>query len=129
MFIPATFIKSPCEGIQTTNSSVYVWNSGYPSEMSSGADSCACAVEISCNSTIIITAIDLRFEDDDASGACLQTIVVTENGDETVIACDRNNAFLETTVFTSTTDFITFEISNLITQTGGNFWIQVSGKF
>ena len=50
-----------CTYVETTDSPTFLWNAGYPSSSLSGTSSCSCSVEVNCDTTIQITALDLRW--------------------------------------------------------------------
>ncbi|KAK3097185.1 hypothetical protein FSP39_007222 [Pinctada imbricata] len=113
-----------CENLVATDSPTFLWNSGYPSSPMSGS-TCSCSVEVDCETTITITAIDLRLES--SGGECKQAIVIEDGGSTVSFDCSSNNDYLPTVLYTSTSHFIEISINNELGTTGGYYFISVQG--
>ena len=117
---------SPCASKVVTDASVYMWNDNYPSAMQPEHNGCTCSIETSCDTHIQITALDVRLIE--TGGECQQGIVITDDGQSTVIGCEANNNYRAKTVYTSTSSFIILELDNMMTKDNGYFWFHITGK-
>ncbi|XP_061169458.1 uncharacterized protein LOC133178770 [Saccostrea echinata] len=114
----------PCSDLTTTDSPAFFWNAGFPSEMTSANTSCSCSVELSCDTTVQITALDLNFKD---LGNCQQSMEITDNSSSVTLDCSSNNDYLPKIIYTSSGHFITINFVNNLGTTGGKFFIQIQG--
>ncbi|XP_062596292.1 uncharacterized protein LOC134257716 [Saccostrea cucullata] len=114
----------PCSDLTTTDSPAFFWNAGFPSEMTSAITSCSCSIELSCETTVQITALDLNFKD---VGNCKQSMEITDDSLSVTLDCSSNNDYLPKVLYTSSGHFITINFVNNLGTTGGKFFIQIQG--
>ncbi|CAG2237556.1 unnamed protein product [Mytilus edulis] len=88
----------PCSSLYTKRQQSFSLNSGYPSNSLTGSSSCTCSVEASCDSTVRLTAIDLRLG---SSTSCDQSITITDGSTVIVFDCNDNNDYLPVTLYVS----------------------------
>ena len=110
----------PCTSLNTKDSRVFLWNSGYPTAMLAGSSSCTCSVEASCDSNVKLTAIDLRLG---TSTTCGQSISIVDGASTHVFDCSHNNDYLPTVLFISTSHFIHLQIEDNLGVEGGYYFI------
>lgn len=114
----------PCSSLNTKDSQVFLWNPGYPSNSLTGSSSCTCSVEASCDSTVRLTAIDLRLG---SSTSCDQSITITDDSTVIVFDCNDNNEYLPTTLYVSTSHFIQIQIADNLGSADGYYFILLEG--
>ncbi|XP_065923870.1 uncharacterized protein [Magallana gigas] len=114
----------PCTDLTTSDSPAFFWNTGYPAEMTATSSSCTCSIEMSCDTTVELTAIDLQLKD---PGNCKQSLVVTDGSFSSIYDCSSNNDFLPRVMYTSTSHFVTIVFTNNLGITGGKFFIRIQG--
>ncbi|XP_071137095.1 uncharacterized protein [Mytilus edulis] len=117
-------VLDPCSSFNTTDTQVFLWNPGYPSSSLAGSSACTCSIEASCNSTLRLTAIDLRLG---TSTACDQSIMVTDESTVMVLDCSDNNDFLLTTLYVSTAHFIQIQIVDNLGLADGYYFLLLEG--
>ena len=119
---------SMCNG-SFTGKQVFLWNDGYPYSdgVCNSTSGCKCAIQSSGGSTIQIDALDLRFAQNETTGACAQRLFVIDGNSESDIACDDVNLFERRTLFTSSTDSIQLRYDNTYYGSTGSFWISAQG--
>ncbi|VDI37326.1 Hypothetical predicted protein [Mytilus galloprovincialis] len=115
---------NPCSSLNTKDSKVFLWNPGYPSSSLTGSSSCTCSIEASCNSTVRLTAIDLRLG---TSTACDQSITITDGSTVMTFDCNDNNDYLPTTLYVSMSHFIQIQIVDNLGLADGYFFILLEG--
>ncbi|CAG2237555.1 unnamed protein product [Mytilus edulis] len=115
----------PCSSLNTTDTKVFLWNPGYPSSSLNGSSACTCSIEASCNSTLRLTAIDLRLG---TSTACDQSIMVTDGSTVMVLDCSDNNDYLPTTLYVSTDHFIQIQIVDNLGLADGYYFLLFEGS-
>ncbi|CAC5417162.1 unnamed protein product [Mytilus coruscus] len=114
----------PCSSLNTKDSRVFLWNSGYPSTSLTGSSSCTCSVEASCDSTVRLTAIDLRLG---SSTTCDQSITITDGDTVLAFDCNDNNEYLPTTLYVSMSHFIQIQIADNLGSADGYYFILLEG--
>ncbi|OPL33787.1 hypothetical protein AM593_01381, partial [Mytilus galloprovincialis] len=114
----------PCSSLNTKDSKVFLWNPGYPSSPLTGSTACTCSIEASCDSTVRLTAIDLRLG---SSTACDQSITITDGSTTIMFDCNDNNDYLPTTLYVSTSHFIQILITNNLGLADGYYFILLEG--
>ncbi|XP_052086989.1 uncharacterized protein LOC127724158 [Mytilus californianus] len=114
----------PCSSFNTRDNRVFLWNPGYPSTPLTGSSTCTCSVEASCNTTVRLTAIDLRFR---SSTTCNQSITITDGNTSTMFDCSDNNDNLPTTLYDSMSHFIQIQIADNLGSADGYFFLLLEG--
>ncbi|XP_063404400.1 mucin-2-like [Mytilus trossulus] len=114
----------PCSSLNTKDSRVFLWNPGYPSSPLTGSTSCTCSIEASCDSTVRLTALDLRLG---SSTACNQSITITDGATVLAFDCNDNNDYLPTTLYVSTSHFIQIQINSYLETLDGYYFILLEG--
>uniref|UniRef100_A0A8W8P477 CUB domain-containing protein n=1 Tax=Magallana gigas TaxID=29159 RepID=A0A8W8P477_MAGGI len=107
----------PCTDLTTSDSPAFFWNTGYPAEMTTINTSCTCSIEMSCDTTVELTAIDLQLKD---PGNCKHSLLVTDGSFSSTYDCSSNNDFLPRVMYTSTSHFVTIVFTNNLGIIGGN---------
>ena len=113
-----------------TGKPLYIQNLNYPSNaIDSSSTSCTCSVEaLSCSSTIKVSFIHFQLYD---SGGCpgTQKIQINDNGTDHEYTCSNNTGYeIKSSVFTSSTNYITVTLDNPNGVAGGHFWIAFEGN-
>ncbi|XP_063404403.1 location of vulva defective 1-like [Mytilus trossulus] len=114
----------PCSSLYTTNTKVFLWNPGYPSSPLTGSSTCTCSVETSCDSRIMLTAIDLRLG---TSTTCKQHITITDGSTVIIFDCNDNNDYLPTPLYVSTSHFIQIQIVDNLGLANGYYFLLLQG--
>lgn len=114
----------PCSSLNTKDSRVFLWNSGYPSSPLTGSTACTCSIEASCDSTVRLTVLDLRLG---SSTACNQSITITDGATVLAFDCNDNNDYLPTTLYVSTSHFIQIQINSFLDTPDGYYFILLEG--
>ncbi|XP_052087005.1 uncharacterized protein LOC127724162 [Mytilus californianus] len=114
----------PCSSLNTKDSRVFLWNPGYPSSPLTGSTACTCSIEASCDSTVRLTALDLRLG---SSTVCNQSITITDGDTVMAFDCNDNNDYLPTTLYVSTSHFIQIQITNNLGSADGYYFILLEG--
>ncbi|CAG2245262.1 unnamed protein product [Mytilus edulis] len=117
-------VLDPCSSLNTSDDRVFLWNSGYPLTSLTGSSTCTCSIEASCNTTVRITAFDLRLG---TSTTCDQSIMVTDGSTVMVIDCSDNNNYLPTTLYISTAHFIQIQIVDNLGFADGYYYLLLEG--
>ncbi|CAC5417160.1 unnamed protein product [Mytilus coruscus] len=116
--------QDPCSDFSTKDSRVFLWNSGYPSSSLTGSLTCKCSVEASCESTVMLTAIDLRLGN---STVCGQSIIITDGSTVIMFDCRDNNDYLPKIFYVSTSHFIQIQIVDNLGFADGYYFILIEG--
>ncbi|XP_071135346.1 serine-rich adhesin for platelets-like isoform X1 [Mytilus edulis] len=114
----------PCSSLNTKDSRVFLWNPGFPSSPLTGSTACTCSIEASCDSTVRLTALDLRLG---SSTACNQSITITDGATVLAFDCNDNNDYLPTTLYVSTSHFIQIQINSFLETPDGYYFILLEG--
>ena len=89
----------------TNGSTVNIENNDYPAASNNTADNLLCSVETSCNSTILVTAVDVRYTYTD--GVCDQRLhIIDEYGAVNAYTQCEDLPYTEYVIYESTSNFI-----------------------
>uniref|UniRef100_A0A8W8P4K6 CUB domain-containing protein n=1 Tax=Magallana gigas TaxID=29159 RepID=A0A8W8P4K6_MAGGI len=115
----------PCTDLTTSNSPAFIWNTGYPAEITTTSTLCTCSIEMPCDTTVELTAIDLQLKD---AKNCKQSVTVVDGSSISTFDCSYNNEFLPKEIYTSSGHFMKIFIENNLGTTGGKFLFLVQGS-
>ena len=116
-------IITPGNG-STNGSAVNIENEDYPYPVQNATDDLLCSVETSCNSTIIVTAVDVRYTFTD--GVCDQRLhIMDDYGSVNAYTQCLDKPFTEYVLYESTTNFIKI----LADPEDFIYWIKFECKF
>ncbi|XP_041350913.1 uncharacterized protein LOC121369900 [Gigantopelta aegis] len=101
---------------------VYWRNTEYPDVISNLTSSITCSASTSCDSSILITAIDLSLHND--STGCVQSLDVVDGNTVKTFTCTDNNQYDIKTIFISSSHFIKVTFRTGGQANGGKLWIQ-----
>ena len=122
-FSEDSVITTPGNG-STNGSSVNIENEDYPNPVQNPRQDLFCSVETSCNSTIIVTAVDVRYTFTD--GVCDQRLhIMDEYGAVNAYTPCENKSYTEYVLYESTTNFIKI----LANPEDFVYWIKFECKF
>ena len=107
---------------------LYLW-SGTSTYSSLAAEIYTCSVETDCDDTISVISLDFRFSEDNVNRACIEGNMLTIT-DASVVenfnCATSNNNFTITTLYTSTSNYITLKYTGATA--GGYLWLALQCK-
>ena len=107
-----------------TDSAFYLYNTNYPSNMSSTIRSCQCQISTT-GTNIQFYSVDMRLHK--YNNECKQTFNISDSDGVTSWDCDSAPIFNVTSVPKNQAMTLTF--TNYLPVNGGNIWIGFSGRF
>ncbi|KAL5004432.1 hypothetical protein ScPMuIL_017888 [Solemya velum] len=125
--VPNAQIIDVCSNGVVSGQAVYLKNPNYPDRaLTKSEDGCRCSVEVSCDTKLVVTALDIRLES--TAGFCRQSLKIKELLSRSgVISCSNNNMFVVEEIYRSSSHFVTLELDNQLQGTDGYFWIEIAG--
>ena len=122
LFAENSVLSTPSNG-SINGSTVNIENNDYPTASNSTKDKVACSVETICNSTIIVTAVDVRYTFTD--GVCDQRLhIVDEYGAVNAYTPCVDKPYTEYVIYESSSNFIQINANSK----DFIYWIKFEGK-
>ena len=113
----------------STGESLYLQNFNYPDNQIRSSDTrCTCSVEArSCSSQIKVYFVHFQLYGGEGCPE-KQKIVINDDGNVHEYTCSNNTGYEITSIFTSSSNYLTVTLDNPDNVAGGYFWIAFEGK-